>query len=612
MHVHKITTLTTLAVVGCTAAALMAGSTAPRAMGAVAPSEAKATAALVSVDGPITPFQQNAQVQPALAVDPIQPNIVASTAYDSIDTQPCSKKASITAAACQLPATAETGGLSNPGVGLTGMYFSFDSGHHWVQPTYRGLTAAGCSATVIRCKVRRGPIHTVPNYYEHGLGSFGDSSVAFGPVWRNGKFSWGNGSRLYVSNVATNLHQTVIRPGSINTTSTMAVSHIDDPTAARVDNQSNWSAPVIVPKREPAISFATEDQIWADNVSSSPYFGNVYMCYNDFYFEPSGNVPLFPTVAVSTDGGQSWTIHRVGRPIDSAAKGYREGCAIRTDSHGEVYAVFSHLYGSAFPSDHLAATEDLFTSQNGGATWAKPVDIMHVNTGCYYFDPVADRCAEDGPGGSPAEPAPSLDIANGAPSGANATNELVFAWSDGRFGLNHEAAMLSYSTDQAKTWSAPATVSLPSDRSVLAAAAIAPDGTRVYMTYTALTTPFSATLTAPRLEHGVLRSAPLSPSGSPGPWVTDYVGPTGDVRGTGQGGYNYEEFTGFYIDTVATRSYGIGAWTDFRHTAACPAMDAWREKSLEALTVVTPTPWPLAACPANFGNSKIWSATTAP
>jgi len=610
MHVHRIRALTILAVAGCTAAALAAASPASHAMGAVAP--ATATGALISVASPSGQFERNLQAQPALAVDPVQPGILAATGYDLMDTETCSKEASITAGACALPATAAGGGIFNAGVGLSGVYFSFDSGHGWIQPTYHGLTAAGCDPTVEPCQAKPGPIHTVPNYYENGLTSFGDSSVAFGPVRRDGKFSWANGSRLYLSNIATNLTDTAIRPGSIDSTSTMTVSHIDDPTPARVAGQANWSDPVIVPKTEPAISVPTEDQVWADNASSSRYFGNVYMCYNDLYFPATGNViPIYPTIAVSSDGGQTWTTHHVAAPIDSAKQGYRLGCSIRTDSHGEVYAVFTHLPG-AFPSDQTAGSEDLVTSLNGGATWTKPVDIRNMNTGCYYFDPVGDRCAEEGPGGTPNEPGPSIDIANGAPTGAGATNEIALAWSDGRFGQNHEATLLSYSTDRAKTWSGPAQVSLPGDRALYSAVAIAPDGSRMYVTYNAFTTPFAATTSTPRLLHGVLLSAVIGPGGAPADWVTDYVGASGDARGTGLGEYNYEEFLGFYISAVATRGYGVGSWTDVSRTADCPAMDAWRESSVKAVNVVTPAPWPLTACPANFGNSDIWSATTAP
>jgi hypothetical protein len=564
----------------------------------------------VSVAGPDGQFQRNLQALPTLAADPVDSRILVATGNDLTDMQTCSKHASITAGACGTPATPAGGGHFTPGVGMSGVYFSFNSGHRWIQPTYHGLTAAGCDPTVEPCQAKPGPIHTVPNYFENGLRTRGDSSVAFGPVLRDGRFSWANGSRLYLSTLATNLTGTVIQPGRIDSKSTMMVSHIDDPTRARVADQSNWSDPVIVPETEPAISLPTEDQIWADNASSSRFFGNVYMCYNDFHFAPTGDVPIYPTVAVSSDGGQTWTTHQVAPPIDSASEGYRVGCAVRTDSHGAVYAFFTHFPG-AFPSSELAGSQTIVKSFDGGATWTQPADFLQMNTGCYYFDPVGDRCAEEGPGGTPNEPGPSVDIANGAPTGAGATNEIAFAWSDGRFGQNHEATLLSYSRDGAQTWSAPVKVSRRGDRTLYSAVAIAPDGSSIYLAYNAFTTPFTMTTSAPRLLHGVLRSAAIDPGGKPTDWATDYVGRSGDARGTGFGGFNYEEFLGFYVSAVATRSYGIGAWTDVSRTADCPAIDAWRQASLDANNIVTPAPWPLTDCPANFGNSDIWSATTA-
>jgi len=619
MRVHRIRTVTILAVAGCTIGVLVAGSATATATAAAKarPGTATrawsngATGALVSVGSPSTPFQPNLQAQPALAIDPVQPNLVAATGNDLADMQPCSQNASVNAAACSNPATPDGGGVFNFGVGMDGVYFSYNSGHSWTQPTYQGLTAAGCSPTVEPCTPVPGPIHTVPNYYENGLASAGDSSVAFGPVLRNGRFSWANGSRLYLSTTTNNLTGTAVAPPAIESANTVTVSHVDNPTPARVAVQSNWSDPVIVPKTQPATSLPTADQVWADNASSSPYFGNVYVCYNDFHFEASGAIPVYPTIAVSADGGQTWTTHHVARPIDSATQGYRLGCAIRTDSHGNVYTVFTHFSG-AFPTDQTAGSEDMVTSTDGGATWTRPVVVTTMNTGCYYFDPVGFRCAEEGPGGTPNEPGPSLDIANGAPTGAGATNELVLDWSDGRFGQNHEATLLSYSTDRGRTWSAPAQVSLPGDRSLYSAVAISPDGSRLYVTYNAFTTPFSTTTLTPRLMHGVLRSAVIGWDGAPAYWTTNYVGAVGDARGTAMGGYNYEEFLGFYISAAATRYYGIGAWTDVSRTADCPAMDTWREAALQADDVITPTPWPLTECPPNFGNSDISSATTAP
>jgi hypothetical protein len=59
------------------------------------------------------------------------------------------------------------------------------------------------------------------------------------------------------------------------------------------------------------------------------------------------------------------------------------------------------------------------------------------------------RCVEDGIGGARDDlgPAPSVDIANGAPTGADATNQIVNAWADGRDGLNSEDVMFATSTD---------------------------------------------------------------------------------------------------------------------------------------------------------------------
>src|SRR5207244_6401867 len=132
------------------------------------------------------------------------------------------------------------------------------------------------------------------------------------------------------------------------------------------------------------------------------------------------------------DGGQTWTSHQVGPPIDSASDGYRLGCTVRTDGHGAVYAFFSHDPGE-FPGQGVVGTQTLVKSSTGGAAWQKPVDFIQMNTGWFYMDPIFDRCAMVGPAGVRRDlaPMPSVDIANGAPTGVGATNEIVLVWSDG-------------------------------------------------------------------------------------------------------------------------------------------------------------------------------------
>jgi hypothetical protein len=601
-----------LAAAGSVVWALSAGLPAAHAAGTAAhatgpASTATGTGALVSVGSPTGLHPENAQNEPALAVDPASPNILAAGANDLVDMQPCSEQAATTAGACSFPL-----GTFNLGVGLLGVYFSFDSGHSWIQPTYQGLTAAGCSPTVEPCTPQVGPIHTVPNYFENGLRSRSDPGVAFGPVPKDGKFSYANGSRMYLSTLATNLTDTKITQGGINSTEAITVSHIDNLTPSRVADQSNWSKPFFVPAHIAASAGLDKEQVWADNAASSPFFGRVYVCYSDFHsFSRGLNFALFPSVAVSTDGGQTWTAHHVAPPVTSVPQGFHQGCTVRTDSHGNVFAFFTH-----FPSltSNLNGAQTLVKSTTGGATWGRPVDFMPMNTGCFFVDPVEGRCTMEGPAGARIDlmAMPSIDIANGAPTGKDATNEIVDAWTDGRFGLNHEVSLLSFSTDGGQTWSAPQTVSLPGDRALYTAPAIAPDGSRVYVTYNAFTTPFSSTTAAPRLEHGVLLSSPIGAGGAPTGFTTEFVGPSGDARGTSQGRILYNEFLGDYVYAIATRTYGDGVWTDVPNTADCPAMDAWRQASFTAGHHVFPAPWPLADCPANFGNNDISSATTAP
>ncbi len=551
----------------------------------------------VTAGSPSTPFSQNKQNEPAVAVDANHSNILVAGANDNIDMEACN-------------AGDDTTCPFTPGVGSSGVYFSFDSGATWMQPTYTGWTARGCLGTVgsdPECTPQVGSIGTLPWYYENGLVSDGDPALAIGPKpGADGTFSWANGSRLYYANLTSNFASggpEEAFPGF----EAVAVSRIDGApalTPAIVNNKNNWKPPVLVTKQNPTI-FSDKDQIWADNAASSPFFGNVYVCYESFRSLSRGNaLPVPIMVSVSNDGGDSWIASQVTAAATNSQHGSRSGCTIRTDSNGVVYLFFTN-FGTGTPG---IGSHMMVKSFDGGHTWKRPQAIFEINDACYNVDPVIGRCVEDGIAGARMDltAAPSVDIANGAPTGADASNEIVDVWGDGRVGLNSEKVMLSYSTDGGDNWSAPAAVSPGGDRGYYAAAAISPDGADLYVVYNAFTTPYQTTTSAPRGLVGVVLHADIGAQGAPSAFTELHRSPTGDPRGSSQNDLQ-AEFLGDYVYAVATRTYGSGVWNDTRNAADCPAIDAWRMSLRTGASVARPAPE--QDCPATFGNSDIFGGT---
>ena len=536
---------------------------------------------LVNVGSPPSPFAQNKQNEPALAVDANHPNVLAAGANDEIDIEACNAGDPTTC-----PFT--------PGIGTSGIYFSFDSGTTWVQPTYTGLTARDCLGPA-PCTPHVGPIGTLPWYFENGLVSDGDPAVAFGPAPGAGGFSWDNGSRLYYANLSSG--------PAIKGAEAIAVSRTDDVQAAAANDKDAWMPPVIVSHQSSA-TFADKEQIWADNASSSPDFGNVYVCWENFVGNGAGAL----YVGTSRNGGDSWSIKQVTPAHAVPPKMWgQSGCTIRTDSHGVVYA-FYEQFESPFKFLPPHGSHMLVKSFDGGSSWTRPLTLYRITDPCFNlsFDGTGDRCVEDGIAGARNDlsASPSVSIANGAPTGAGATNEIVNAWADGRDGLNNEHVLFSYSTGGGNpgTWSAPTAIESAGDRGYYAAPAISPDGSTVYVVYNAFTTPYRTNTTDPRGLVGVVKRASVAGSGTVGAFTQVHRGVVGDPRGSSQNN-QVIEFLGDYVYAVATNTYGAAVWNDVRDAADCPAEDAFRFSVQTGGSV--PRPAPQADCPATFGNSDI-------
>jgi hypothetical protein len=549
---------------------------------------------LVTVGSPRTPFSQNKQNEPAVAINQDHPNILAAGANEEIDMEACN-------------AGNDTRCPFTPGIGVSGVYFSFNSGASWTQPTYQGLTARNCLGVVGNtdppCTPQQGPIGTLPNYAENGLVSGGDPALAFGPRRNSqGHFSWAAGSRLYYANLASNCGSPCGTGPAFKGFEGLAVSRTDDVAAAASGDNNAWMAPVIA-SRQSSTTFSDKEQIWADNASSSRFFGNVYVCWASFKGQElspkAAPAPLM--VAVSRDGGTTWKQHPISAAANNSERNPLDGCTIRTDSNGVAY-----VFGvGTLQSSGKQAFEFMAKSTDGGVSWSHETPVAGPVFQPGAFDPVQGRPVIDGEAGARSDLAvsPSVDIANGAPTGSDATNRIVMSYVSGTLASPH--VFFTESANGGGTWSSPRAIETAGDRGYYAAPAISPNGTDVYVTYNAFTTPFRNNTTDPRALVGVVLHADTSATGT-GTFSEIHRGVPGDPRGSSANSL-ISEFLGDYVYAAATRMYGTAVWNDARNAADCPAIDAWRNSLQTGGSVAQPAPQ--QDCPAAFGNSDIYGGS---
>jgi hypothetical protein len=279
-------------------------------------------------------------------------------------------------------------------------------------------------------------------------------------------------------------------------------------------------------------------------------------------------------------------------------------------------------------------------SFDGGVRFEKETIVARLDD-AGLFDPNSGRFTFDGLAGARTSTFPSVDIANGAPTGADATDEIVIVGTDAQPRTPSDTApgpnervLVRYSVDGGRTFVTGPDGSPPQDRPDFPAVAIAPDGSRVWLVYDNFLQPWqSSTLSPPRLFGGVVRTASVGGSGAPVAWTDRHRGAVGDARGSSANSL-VAEFLGDYNYAFATRQGVAAVWNDGRNEADCPAVDRFRRdyaaavlagvaesmdeeveerRDAEPLQEEAPTPpAPQLDCPATFGNSDIFGGFYTP
>jgi hypothetical protein len=554
----------------------------------VASAAALALPAVAGADSLVTgasstaPFPQNKQNEPGVALNQFDPTTVVAGANEEIDN-----------AACGIGL--ESNCPFTFGVGGSGVYFAPVATMSFTQPTYTGFTAR--DRVTPQPGHAPGPIGTVPNYFEAGLVSDGDPTLAFGPAPdSSGTFSYANGSRLYYSNLTSN-SATERTDQTFKGFEAIAVSHTDNLTAAAGGTQSAWSAPAIVSQaRQSSTTFSDKPTVWADNAESSKFFGRAYVCYTQFKSQQA-NGPAPVAISHSSDGGNTWS-----RPVTLSASANnknghgRQGCFVRTDSLGRVYVFWESTKNGS-------SVQLMDRSDDGGVKWETPRAIASV-VDVGEPDPVSGDFVFDGVAGARTDSFPSVDIANNAPTGAGATNTIGVVWSDARDGTGSEQARATFSTNRGDSWSTPRNIAATGDRPDFPAIALSPDGSDVYVTYDNFLSGFQTDMSAPRLMEGRVRAGTVT-----GAFHNVFTGTQGDARGSSANALD-GEFIGDYNWIVATNSFAIAVYNDVRNATECPAVDTWRQALVNGDS--PPQPSPANSCPAGFGNTDIFAAQVTP
>jgi len=325
---------------------------------------------------------------------------------------------------------------------------------------------------------------------------------------------------------------------------------------------------------------------WSDNNPSSPFFGRMYVSWNNFAV---GSGAL--QVTFSTDNGNTWTLRTVSNTATFIRNTQITG---DMSGNGTIYIAGMDESGGGFPHNNV---NHIYRSTDGGNTWT------HTYTGPSFAGPGVGAsgyfaCMFTG--------SPSGVFWRhegwGEPAAFNNVVHLVYA----QHGAGADAGDVYYirSTDSGVTFGAP--FKLNSDATTRPQwqpnISVSPSGTLLATWYDGREFS-SCTYGNPAVPCYRMWSRKSTDNGAT--WLTDAsfsdvasplpAQPDSTVQGTYAGDYDYGS---------AIASEHVTSWVDGRVTLSGQSQqDAFTDK--EPITVGTPTPTPTATPTATPGAIQL-------
>jgi hypothetical protein len=254
------------------------------------------------------------------------------------------------------------------------------------------------------------------------------------------------------------------------------------------DGGRTFGAPVVVERSNDPTTFEDKPYLAADDSSTSPFAGSVYVTWSRFHFADRAATqylesPIF--FSASRDGGRTWSAPREISGANASICGFSntplpaDGRCREDQFSSPVVAPDGTIYvayeNSQAVNDGQGRNQYLVVkSSDGGAAWSAPVrasDVLSDGASDYPINVQGRQTLSNSQfrvnsGGNLA-----LDPASGT---------LYVVWSDNRDGSassTNTDVLMARSTDGGAGWSRPVFVSRAANDQFFPWAAVAPNGT---------------------------------------------------------------------------------------------------------------------------------------